>query len=170
MSNPAGIVPAPEPVDAGAVRGPSAVLEVCMRCIGVLAVVSLALGLVIGLALKGLPGAGAGVFFAWWSWLVASVLVMLVGWPAGLLTSHLLRRQAREWVHVTVFAVVGGVICPPLFWLFMLTVDGPDPVLIAAGGVAVGAVGAGGGRWWTGAARRGRLAHPVEAAQPGVER
>ncbi len=57
-----------------------------MRCIGVLAVVSLALGgLVIGLALKGLPGGagGAGVFFAWWSWLVASVLVMLVGWPAG---------------------------------------------------------------------------------------
>ncbi|WP_028047307.1 hypothetical protein [Cellulomonas sp. URHE0023] len=180
MTAPTAITSAAEPVDAGAVRGPRAILEVCLRCLGVLAVVNIpavaVVGLVAGLrgANDGLVGEGlraavGGSVYAGMAWVVAIIPVMLVGWPAGLLTAHLLRRQRREWTHVAVFALVGAVLCPVMIAFAQAlggnSVGGPLVLVLAA--VGEGALGAGGGRWWTGRGRRRRVADPLAAGGSG---
>ena len=66
-----------------------------------------------------------------------------------MLTAHLLADERREWVHVLVFALVGGVLSVALFaWWGVLGLAGWSWVVAFAEGV----VGAGGARWWTGRA------------------
>jgi hypothetical protein len=143
-------------VDAFTVRGPRAVTSVCVRCAGALAAVNLPLATAAGLVAGGASGAGSGFEVVTVAWLVALLPIAVVGWPAGLLTAHLLRRQPSERVHVLVFALVGAVLCPVLLVVGGLPVG--SSVWLAAPAVAEGALGAGGGRWWAGRARRRRAA------------
>jgi hypothetical protein len=146
----------PEVVDAFAVRGPRAVTSVCVRCAGVLAVVNFTLATAAGLVAGGASGAGWGFEVVTLAWLFALLPIAVVGWPAGLLTAHLLRRQPSERVHVLVFALVGAVLCPALLVAGGLPVGSSQWLAVLA--VAEGALGAGGGRWWTGRVRRRRAA------------
>jgi len=133
-----------------AVRGPAAIAALCLRCFVVLAVgnlgVAAATSLQEALHEEGFYPLGlVAVVVA-----VAAVPVAVVGFPAGLLTAHLLQRVRSEWVHVLAFAVVGAVLAVAIVgWVQ------PDPVgPIAAWLMLEGAVGAGGARWWSGWARR----------------
>jgi|GEM_PF-861416 len=149
-------------VDANAVRGPRAVTSVCVRCAGVLAVVNVPVAGALGLVAGGAPGAGWGFYVVTLAWLVALLPIAVVGWPAGLLTAHLLRREPRERVHVVVFALVGAVLCTLLLAQGQVPVASSGWLLLVC--AAEGALGAGGGRWWTGRARRGRAAHPADGS------
>lgn len=151
------------------VRGPRAIAELCLRCVGVLVVVN---GLAFAvLALGSLlddPGAGApatGIYILVVGLLIACVWVALVGFPLGVLTAHLLQRSTRERVHVTVFALVGAVLSVTIFGMLGLLQSTSWFALAAA---AEGALGAGGARWWTGRAlaRRGTWTPEQGAALP----
>lgn len=109
--------PTQEVVDASAVRGPAAIAAVCGRCVGVLAIGNVVVPVVGAVATGNAIAAGFVVYVAGLAWMIALVPVALVGWPAGLLTAHLLRGQSRERVHVLVFALVGAVLCPALLAL-----------------------------------------------------
>ena len=135
-----------------AVRGSAAIAALCLRCFVVLAVgnlgVAAATSLPEALHEEGLYPLGlVAVVVA-----VAAVPIALVGFPAGLLTSHLLRSVHREWVHVLAFALVGALLAGVIVaWV------SPDRLGPVAGWALLeGAVGAGGARWWTGWAHRRR--------------
>lgn len=135
------------------VRGPSAIAVLCLRCLGVLVVVNL-VALVVAYAVMGSDTAGGSVVPVAVAYfpvvaLVAALLIAVVGFPAGLLTARVLSGQRREWVHVLVFALVGAVLSATLCasWT-MLETNGWAWFVTAA----EGAIGAGGGRWWTGRA------------------
>jgi hypothetical protein len=136
------------------VRGPAAIAMLNMRCLVVLAVVNLVPGVVLG-AMSGSAYAITVVAFAV---MVAVVPVAVVGFPAGVLTAHLLRHERREHVHVAVFAAVGALLAA----LLLLPVAGPSGWIVL--GLVEGALGAGGARWWSGRAHaayaRPRLPSP----------
>ncbi len=152
------------------VRGPAAVAALCLRCVAVLALVNIPTVLVLqaidDASAMAEGGALEGFQFLLLVLLVAAVPVALLGFPAGLLTAHLLRRTDREVVHVTVFALVGAVLSVVLCQYLGVVSAAGVPAAVAA---AEGAVGAGGARWWSGRARRRRLATPVtvDAAEVG---
>jgi hypothetical protein len=97
--------------------------------------------------------------------LVALFPIALAGFPAGVLTAHLLARERREWVHVLAFALVGGVLSVMICSMWGMFVAGGWYVLVAA---VEGVVGAGGARWWTGRAhaRRARRSDAEGAVLP----
>ena len=150
------------------VRGPGTIAALCLRCLVVLAVVNVAgLGIAAVAMGKGQTGSGLMVALVYlpYALLVAIVPIGVVGFPAGLLTAHLLAGERREWVHVLVFALVGGVLSVALFaWWGVLGLAGWSWVVAFAEGV----VGAGGARWWTGRAhaRKVRLSDAQGAALP----
>lgn len=153
---------------APTVRGPGAIAALCLRCLVVLAVGNL---LVLGIALLVLGQQAGGsdltVYLVYFPYvlLVAVFPIALAGFPAGVLTAHLLARERREWVHVLVFALVGGVLSVAICSIWGLGMTGAWYALVAA---AEGVVGAGGARWWTGRAhaRRARWSDAQGAALP----
>ncbi|MBD7919579.1 hypothetical protein H9657_15010 [Cellulomonas sp. Sa3CUA2] len=146
------------------------VLELTVWCGLLLVTVNSGIGL-LTLALSGVwPGAVAfGVMLAVASF-GALVPVLVVGWPAGVLTAWLLRREPRESRHVVVFAVVGAVAAVLLGLVGRdLTPDPAISLLLAA----EGALGAGGGRLLVGRSRRALVrrraaqrAHAAATAEP----
>ncbi|MEZ0448976.1 hypothetical protein [Cellulomonas sp. ICMP 17802] len=152
------------------VHGPAAVLALCLRCVAVLALVNVPLVLAVQLvtdpsALAG-QGWSQGVAFLCYVLLVAAVPVLVVGFPAGVLTAHLVRRSRREAVHVGAFALVGAALSVALCVGFgVVQPVSPHAVLAAL----EGAVGAGGARWWSGWARRRRAGRPRTPTDEDVE-
>jgi hypothetical protein len=150
------------------VRGPGAIAVLCLRCVAVLALANL-IGLMIALLVWGREASGSGLMvylvYSPYVLLVALFPIALVGFPAGVLTAHLLARERLEWVHVLVFALVGGVLSVTICSFGGFYATGGWWVLVAA---AEGVVGAGGARWWTGRARarRGRWSDQEDAALP----
>ena len=129
------------------VLGPGAVAVLCLRCLAVLAAVNAVVLLAIQAVTSPSSVTASGLYIAVVALLVAAVLVALVGFPAGLLTAHLLRNVTREWVHVVVFALVGAGLSVTLCAMGNLLAVVGWYALVAA---AEGAVGAGVARWWTG--------------------
>ena len=150
------------PVGAGAVRGPRAIASLCARCLVVLVVVNAGVAVAWG-ATQGTSGVLVALYFFVLAIPVALVPIAVVGWPAGLLTAHLLRREPREWVHVVVFALVGAVLC--LLIIGRMWHMTTWSVLSVLGALAEGAAGAGGGRWWAGHARRRATRRALAAQQ-----
>jgi MFS family permease len=150
------------------VRGPGAIAALCLRCVAVLTLVN-AIAPLIALLVWGREASGSGLMlylvYSPYVLLVALFPIGLAGFPAGVLTAHLLARERREWVHVLVFALVGGVLSVTIcaFWGSYATSGWW--VLVA---FAEGVVGAGGARWWTGRARarRARWSDQESAALP----
>ncbi|UZN04462.1 hypothetical protein [Cellulomonas sp. S1-8] len=144
-------------------HGPLAVLELTGWCGLLLVVVHVALA-VVGLALSSVwPGvATVGMMLAFASF-IALVPVLVIGWPLGVLTAGLLRREPRESRHVAVFALVGAVSCVLLCGVGRTYALDAPLVLLAA---AEGALGAGGGRFLLGVARRRRARRWADAPSP----
>lgn len=134
-------------------HGGLAVLELTGWCALVLVVVNTA----AGLAAVTLPQlreelGSLGVVLAVASW-IAVAPVLVVGWPLGVMTSWALQRERRESVHVLVFAAVGAVAAVVLGLVGRtLVLDATVALLLAV----EGALGAGGGRFLLGRARRAR--------------
>lgn len=150
------------------VRGPGAIVALCLRCLVVLAGTTLVgvgiVALAVGEERTG-PGLLVALTYLPYALLVAILPVGIVGFPAGLLTARLLAREGREWVHVLVFALVGGALSVALCaWWGLLEVAAWAWLVAAVEGV----VGAGGARWWTGRAhaRRVRWTDAQGAALP----
>jgi len=144
-------------VSAPDVRGPGVIAALCLRCLVVLAGVNV-VGLGVGAVAVGQERTGSGLMVALvylpFALLVAIVPVGVAGFPAGVLTAHLLAGVRREWVHVLVFALVGAVLSVALCaWWGLFQIAGWSWLVAAA----EGAVGAGGARWWTGRARARRV-------------
>ena len=148
------------------VRGPGPIAALNLRCLAVLAVVN-PIGLVVAQLLSE-PGDLLGnvtpqaLYLIVVVWLVACVPVWLVGFPAGVLTAHLLRKVTREWVHVAVFALVGAVLSVTILGMLGLL---RGELWFTAVGAAEGFVGAGVARWWSG---RGQARRDREAEQLGA--
>ncbi|GEM_PF-14919 len=157
----------PVPVGARAVRGPAAVAGVCVRTVGVLAAGNLAVALVALLVTGELTTEGlAGlVYIGGLALLIAAALTAVVGWPAGLLVAWAMRGRRREVEHVLAFAAAGAVLSPVLVSIGAPSLGGSAGLLAVA--VLEGAVGAGGGRWWAGRARRRLAARYGAAIAPG---
>lgn len=139
------------------VRGPRAIAALCLRCLAVLTVVNLVAFAVLGVIshlhdpVAGVPSIGVYILVV--GLLVAIVPIAAVGFPMGVLTAHLLQGSTREWVHVTVFALVGAVLSVTLFGMLnYLSVVGWYALVAAA----EGALGAGVARWWTGRVHAGQ--------------
>lgn len=151
------------------VRGPRAIAELCLRCMGVLVVVNVVAVVVLAVVTRlqdpaaGIPSIGIYILVV--GLLVACVPVALVGFPIGLLTAQLLQGTTREWVHVTVFALVGAVLSVTLMGMFAFMQATPWFALVA---LAEGALGAGVARWWSGRveARQGSWTPEQGAALP----
>ncbi|MBO9556528.1 hypothetical protein [Cellulomonas sp.] len=152
------------PVGAVAVRGPRAIASVCARCLVVLVVVNVGVAVAWG-ATQGTSGVPVALYFFALAIPVALVTIAVVGWPAGLLTAELLRREPREWVHVLVFALVGAGLC--LLLAMHMWHMNTWSVMSVLWALAEGAAGAGGGRWWAGHARR-RATRVALAAQEAL--
>ncbi|MCM0640107.1 hypothetical protein [Cellulomonas wangsupingiae] len=141
-------VPDPHP------HGPLAVLELTAWCALVLVTANAAVGFLLVL-MSPVAGEGAaihGITLAVVS-VVAVLPVLVVGWPLGVLTVWLLRREPREGRHVLVFALVGAVAAVLLGGVGRTAL--PDAGLLALL-AAEGALGAGAGRMLLGRARRAR--------------
>ncbi|GEK22562.1 hypothetical protein CXY01_30820 [Cellulomonas xylanilytica] len=140
------------------------IAALCVRCVAVLTVVNTVLFVVAVVVSTTLdPQAGVSptaVYILVVGLLVACVPILLVGFPAGVLTAHLLRGSSRERVHVLVFALVGAVLSVTIFATLDYLSVVPWFTLVAA---AEGAVGAGGARWWTGRMHARRA--PIDDAQ-----
>lgn len=135
-------------------HGALAVLELTGWCALLLVAVNTAVALVL-VTVPGLADlASTGAVLAVGSW-IALVPVLVAGWPLGVVTAALLSRVPREGVHVLVFALVGAVAA--LLLGQVGRTSAPDPVL-ALVLAAEGALGAGGGRYLLGRARRARAA------------
>lgn len=151
----APMLPAAERADGAAVRGPLAVLEVCARAALLLLVGALGI-LAAFVATEGpsgnemvdLPTAASIVAVAYGLHLAA---LLVLGWPGGVLTAHLVRRDGRERVHVAAFALTGLVLGAAV----LLVTPAPAAALVWG---PLGAVTAGAARAWTGHARRRRAA------------
>jgi hypothetical protein len=142
-------------VSAPDVRGAGAITALCARCLAVLAVVN-TVAVVVGLLVSGTDASNNATvlfYFLAVALFVACVPIGLVGIPVGMLIADLLRRSSREWVHVSVFALVGAVLSVTLCAMVGLLDADPWFALIAA---AEGAIGAGVARWWTGKVRARR--------------
>ena len=146
----------PRPTDAPAPHpyGPLAVLELTAWCALVLVTANAAVGLLLVLVSPVTGGAAAvhGVTLAAVS-VVAVLPVLVVGWPLGVLTAWLLRREPHESRHVLVFALVGAVAAVLLGGVGRTSLPDPGLVTLLA---AEGALGAGAGRMLLGRARRAR--------------
>ncbi|WP_456786932.1 hypothetical protein [Cellulomonas sp. P5_C5] len=140
-------------MSASDVRGAGAIAALCLRCLVVLVAVN-PLALLVLLAVSGDTETATHILaYLPYVLLVAAFPVALVGFPAGLLTAHLLAGVPKERVHVLVFALVGGILSPALCaWWGLLGMPAWAWIVAAAEGV----VGAGGARWWTGRVRAGR--------------
>ncbi|MBD7917661.1 hypothetical protein H9657_05115 [Cellulomonas sp. Sa3CUA2] len=142
------------------VVGPRAVLEVCGRA--ALILLAAAAVLYVGYVVVERPAPGdavdAGTAAAILALMYALHLVALLvlGWPGGIATAHLLRHETSEARHVAGFAVTGAVLGAAV-----LLVVGH--VGAAAVWAVVGAASAGAARAWTGHARRRRAVHPSRA-------
>ncbi|MDM7830905.1 hypothetical protein [Cellulomonas edaphi] len=140
-----------QPENVPPVRGVAAIAMLNLRCVAVLLMVNVLVGAVGAFLGSGTTGIQVAVLFV----LIACIPVALVGFPAGLLTAHLLRHVRREWVHVAVFAAVGAALAA-----LMIGVWGHSVALAVIGAVE-GTLGAGGARWWSGNAHaRAALARP----------
>jgi hypothetical protein len=145
------------------VRGGRAIATLCLRCLAVLTVVNVTAFVVLGVVshlndpVAGVPSSGVYILVV--GLLVACVPLALVGFPMGVLTAHLLQGSTREWVHVTVFALVGAVLSVILFAMLNFFSVVPWYALVAA---AEGAIGAGGARWWSGRAHARRVTYSDE--------
>ena len=141
-------------MSASDVRGAGALAALCLRCLVVLVAVN-PLALLVLLAVSGDTETATYILaYLPYVLLVAAFPVALVGFPAGLLTAHLLADVPKERVHVLVFALVGGILSVALCaWWGLFQIAGWSWLVAAA----EGAVGAGGARWWTGRARARRV-------------
>lgn len=141
-------------------HGGAAVLELTAWCALLLVVANHVAALVV-LAFSGVAPdlAAVGIVLAVGSW-VALLPVLVVGWPLGVLTVWLLAREPREARHVAVFAVVGAVAAVLLGLVGVSGPPQPGPLVVLA---VEGALGAGGGRWLLGHARRTRAARRTAA-------
>ncbi|MBO3087788.1 hypothetical protein [Cellulomonas dongxiuzhuiae] len=142
------------------VVGPRAVLEVCGRAALILlgAAVVLYVGYIVverPTSREGVDAATAAAILAMMYALHLAALLVL-GWPGGIATAHLLRHETSEARHVAGFAVTGAVLGAAV-----LLVVGH--VGAAAVWAVVGAASAGAARAWTGRARRRRAVHPSRA-------
>lgn len=144
----------------GTVRGPRAVLEVCVRAAVILLVAAVVLYASYVVIEKPGPddvvdaGTAAGIVAAMYG--LHLVALAALGWPAGVLVAHLLRASTSEGLHVAAFTLTGAVLGAVV--LLVVGTAAPAAVWAAVGGVTAGAA-----RAWTGRARRRRLA---TAAQP----
>jgi uncharacterized transporter YbjL len=127
-----------------------------LRCLVVLAVVN-AVPAVVGAVLS---QSTITITVAAYAVLVAVVPVAVVGFPAGVLTAHLLRDERRELVHVAVFAVVGALLAA----LLLLPVAGVSGWIVL--GLVEGALGAGGARWWSGRAHKAYARPRLRSPEP----
>ena len=97
---------------------------------------------------------------------IAGAVIWLVGYPAGVLTAHLLTRSESENVHVLTFAAVGAVLSTAL-----LAIVSRDPVVLGVAALE-GALGAGLARLWSGHAHRRGARVPelgyFDASGPGA--
>jgi len=139
------------------VRGARAVALLNLRCLAVLAVVNPVALVLWQLATERARLSDlvtpAGLYLGVVVLLVTCVPVALVGFPAGVLTAHLLRNVTREWVHVVVFALVGAVLSATILGMVgLLRADG----WLSLVALAEGLVGAGVARWWSGLAQARR--------------
>jgi len=152
------------------VRGPAAIAALCVRCLVVLVAVNVPVIFAVQLvrdpsALAG-QGWSQGIAFLCYVLLVATIPVALIGFPAGVVIAHLLRRSRREAVHVGAFAVVGATLSVAIcVVLGVVELVGPHSLLAAL----EGAVGAGGARWWSGWTLRRRATRPSAPTDEDVE-
>lgn len=148
------------------VRGPAAIFLLCVRCFVVLVAVNATVVVGVQLITDPTTLSGSGVGFLVYVALVAAVPIGVVGFPAGVLTAHLLRRSRSELVHVAVFALVGAVLSVAICLAVGLVDPAGPQALLAA---AEGAVGAGGARWWSGWATARRERRPATPTAEQVE-
>jgi len=149
-----------------------------LRCMVVLGVVNLvtAVGAVFVVGIRVLASDGVIAGAAMVVYLVIHVVelpvaivavgavVAGVGIPAGVVAGRALRGEAREWVHVLAFAAVGAVLAAAVSGAVAVAID-VDPGVTASWAALEGLVGAGGARWWSGAADR-RSPRAVPAHEP----
>lgn len=145
------------------VTGARAVLEVCARAAVILLVAAVLL--YAGYVVVERPtaddtidaGSAAAIIAMMYGLHLAALLVL--GWPGGVLTAHLLRHERSEARHVGAFALVGAALGAAV--LLVAGLAGAAAVWAAVGGVTAGAA-----RAWTGRARRARAdrrdRHPSE--------
>ncbi|WP_148076671.1 hypothetical protein [Cellulomonas sp. PhB150] len=145
--------------------GPIGMLN--LRCVVVLVVVNLmtALGAVyvVGIRILASDGVVAGVAMVVYLAIhvvelpvpivAVGAVVAGVGIPAGVVAGRALRGEAHEWVHVLAFAAVGAVLAAAICSAVAAAIH-IDLGVAAAWAALEGAVGAGGARWWSGAACR----------------
>lgn len=137
---------------AAPIHGWGKVALLNLRCWVVLAALNVVPALVIALA----PGGTVtgNLILLSMALLVAGVLILTVGYPAGVLTAHLLRRNTSERAHVLTFAAVGAALSTAILLVFLSDSIGYGVELIELIflGVAAteGALGAGLARLWSG--------------------
>lgn len=142
------------------VVGPRAVLEVCGRA--ALILLAAAVVLYVGYVVVERPAPGDGVDAGTAAAILALMYalhlaaLLVLGWPGGIATAHLLRHETSEARHVAAFAVTGAVLGAAV----LLVVGHAGAAVVWA---VVGAASAGAARAWTGRARRRRAVHPSHA-------
>ena len=135
------------------VRGARRIAGLCLRCLAVLTVANL-LVVLVGAAMGNDGALAAALVFYPYVLLVAAVLIAVIGFPAGLLVSHLMRAQPDERLHVLAFAIAGALLSVAICTTWAQLSGSPWFGLLVA--AAEGALGAGGARWWSGRPRRAR--------------
>ena len=135
---------------AAPIRGWGPVAMLNLRCWGVLAAANTPV--LYGLAVVTDGGiAGVSIILAP-ALLIAGALILIVGYPAGLITARLLASLNSERVHILAFASAGAALSIALVSPLQLGVAG---LLVAA---LEGALGAGVARLWSGRDYRRRHA------------
>ncbi|WP_028047509.1 hypothetical protein [Cellulomonas sp. URHE0023] len=142
------------------VRGPARIAALCVRCLVVLTLVNLVVA-VVGSTFAGDSFVGFTVGIYPYIVAVAIVPIAVVGFPAGLLVSHLLRNEPDEGRHIAAFAVTGAVLSV-LICAAVQLVQGPAAWVVVLVAAAEGAIGAGGARWWSGRTRWRRAGTQVD--------
>lgn len=163
---------------APTVLGPRAAFGVCVR-VGVILLVPAALLLATFAAQLPAPDdwgvdPGTAVRLVALVYVVHLLATFACGWPAGVLTAHLVRDRGSEVTHVMAFAACGavlGVLVPALLVLLSGPPLGAGPgfgtvAMLALVYCPVGAIVAGLARAWAGRAarRRARTSPPSVTA------
>ena len=136
------------------VRGAGRIAGLCMRCLAVLTLMNLPVVLAGWLVDD---ESFLGFTFSIYPFVVATAVVpvLLIGFPAGLLVSHLLRAELDERRHVVAFAITGAILSVTICVVAGM-VHGSTAWVVVLVAAAEGAIGAGGARWWSGRPRRVR--------------
>jgi predicted histidine transporter YuiF (NhaC family) len=165
---------------APTVVGPRAAFGVCVR-VAVILLAPAALLLATFVAQLPAPGGrgvdlgpGTAVRIVTLVYVVHLLATFACGWPAGILTAHLVRDRDSEVTHVLAFAACGailGVLVPALLVLLSCPPLGAGPgfgtvAVLAVVYCPVGAIVAGLARAWAGhaARRRARTSPPSVTA------